>query len=139
MQIFVKILSGKTITLEVTEDEKIDVVREKIKEKDGIPTDQQRIIFTGKQLGTKPESTLQDYKILKESTLHIVFRLIRCGYGCQFLEDAAYVTVHVKTQQGPTVSVGLLSTDPIERVKRLSRRRGSCRPRAGGCCMGGET
>jgi len=111
MQLFVKTLTGKTVSIEVEEGESIEDVKAKIAEKEGIPPEQQRLIFGGQQL--QDSKTLDDYDVGDDATLHLVLRL-RGG-----------MQLFVKTLTGKTVSIEVEEGESIEDVKaKIAEKEG---------------
>jgi len=111
MSLFVKTLTGKTVSIEVEEGESIEDVKAKISEKEGIPPEQQRLIFGGQQL--QDGKTIDDYNVGDDATLHLVLRL-RGG-----------MSLFVKTLTGKTVSIEVEEGESIEDVKaKISEKEG---------------
>ncbi|CAG8513813.1 7021_t:CDS:2 [Paraglomus occultum] len=121
MQIFVKTLTGRTITVEVDSLETVEDVKQKIQEKEGIPSDQQSLVYSRKQL--IEDRTLIEYNIEKDSTLHLALRLLG---GAKKRKKKTYTTPKKIKHKRKKVKLAVLKYYKVDENGKITRLRREC-------------
>jgi len=121
MQIFVKTLSGKTITLDVEHSDSIDTVKQLIQDKEGVAPSKMNLIFAGKQL--EDECTIADYYMQKESTIQLVLSL--CGGGKKRKKKTYTKPKKIKGHH-KTVKLAVLKFYQVDENNKITRSRRDC-------------